>query len=145
MVARRTVEDAWTEWFNPHCLQAMRSNMSVQLVTHTPDRVLSYMTKGHEGPDDGIMPETEEALDKTSGPYASYAAKIAGRVRSMTEISLAEAYHKIDPELHMSDTNIKAVRIDTGFPDKRGTSFVRVDQGGTELPNCEGGYQQGRG
>ena len=50
------MEDAWSEWYNPHCLEAMRSNMSVQLVTHTPDRVLIYMTKGH---DDGIMSDTE--------------------------------------------------------------------------------------
>ena len=141
LVSRRRVQDAWTEWFNPHCLEAMRSNMSVQLVTHTPDRVLMYMTKGHEGHDERVS-DVEKALKETVGPYASYAAKVAERARNMTEISIAEAYHKIDPELHMSDTNIGAVRIDTRFPDKRGTSFVRVDQGGTELPNREGEYQK---
>ena len=127
------MEDAWTEWYNPHCLEAMRSNMSVQVVTHTPDRVLTYMTKGH---DDGIMSDAEEVLDETSGLYASYVAKIAGRMRSMTEISLAEAYHKIDPELHMSDTNVEAVRIDTFFPDRRGNLFrpCRPGRDGTPEP-----------
>ena len=75
MVAKRRVEDAWTEWYNPHCLEAMRSNMSVQLVTHTPDRVFTYMTKGHEGHKEGVS-DIEKALKETVGPYASYAAKV---------------------------------------------------------------------
>ena len=73
MVAKRRVGDAWTEWYNPHCLEAMRSNMSVQLVTRTPDRVLAYMTEGHEE----RVSDVEKALKETIGPFALYAVSPA--------------------------------------------------------------------
>ena len=46
LVSERRVDEAWVVEYNPHCLEAVQSNMAIRLVMHTPNFVIDYITKG---------------------------------------------------------------------------------------------------
>ena len=48
LVSKRKVAEAWVVSYNPYCLEAMRSNMAMELILYTPRRVLDYITKGNK-------------------------------------------------------------------------------------------------
>ena len=68
--------------------------------------------------------------------------KLAARAREMKEICEAEAFFRLDSQMHMSDSNVTTVWVNTDFPAMRKGSFVRVEEGGIELPNRPGEYQR---
>ena len=43
--AAKDVKEAYVNDYNPYCLEAMRSNLAFELITHTPDKVTAYITK----------------------------------------------------------------------------------------------------
>ena len=68
--------------------------------------------------------------------------RLAARAREMREICESEAFFRIDRQMHMSDSNTFTVWVNTAFPAERKSSFVRVEEGGIELPNRPGEYQR---
>ena len=48
LVSERRVDEAWLVEYNPHCLEAMESNMAIRLVMYTLKCVIDYITKGEE-------------------------------------------------------------------------------------------------
>ena len=137
LVSRRAVSEAWVADFNPYCLEAMQSNMEVKLILATPGNVLSYVTKAGNA---GRRASVADALDG-QGP-SMQVKKIAARARDMREICEAEAFFRMDSQMHMSDSNVTTVWVNTDFPERRASTFVRVEDGGIELPNRPGEYQR---
>ena len=60
MVLKRSVIAAYVVDYNPFCLEAMRSNMSMALVTHTPEKVIEIITKSQNQNDSGIVSFLEQ-------------------------------------------------------------------------------------
>ena len=127
LVSERRVDEAWVVEYNPHCLEAMQSNMAIRLVMHTPNFVIDYITKGgrksrsksaaEEGVSDSV------AVRKLQEIGGADARKIAIRADKMREICQSEAFFRIDKDLHMTESNVKVAWIDTSFPHKRGSTF----------------------
>ena len=137
LVSRRLPEEAMVADYNPYCLEAMQSNMEVKLILATPVKVLGYVTKGgRAGKNDFVA----DALDRQR--FSSHGKRLAARAREMREICESEAFFRLDRQMHLSDSNASTVWVNTDFPAGRKSSFVRVEEGGIELPNRPGEYER---
>ena len=119
----------------------MRSNQAVEVVLHTPEKVVDYVTKAR------IKPKIHEELAKefkTNSENIS-GQKIAERVSQYRQVSLAEAYFRIDNSLTLAYTNLDVVFVSTKFKDLRAYNYVKVDEGGIELPGKDGKFVKSKG
>ena len=136
LVSRRAVAEVWVADYNPYCLEAMQSNMEVKLVLATPNTVLRYVTKGGKT-GHNTSRVVNALLDQE---FSIYATRLGNRAQDMNEICESEAFFRLDKQLHMSDTNVTTVWVNSGFPNERTSSFVRADAGGVALPARPGEY-----
>ena len=135
LVSQRHVSDAWVADYNPYCLEAMRSNMEVKLIMATPKEVLKYVTKASKTNDNQSI-----IVDKLKKENKSVSAqKVADRAAKSREVCQSEAFFRIDRNMHLADTNVTTVWLNSDFPDNRGSSYVRVAEG-IQLPNRPGEY-----
>ena len=140
LVLRRTVAESYVVDYNPYLLEAMRSNMEVRIVTHTPELVVDYVTKAKDKPSSQrVIQDIQEKGEPVT------AARIASRAQDYREVSLAEAFFRIDDTLKMSETNLRVVFASTNFPELRGTMYQRDAGGQFLLPGREGYFKKAEG
>jgi hypothetical protein len=137
LVLVRDVYEVFVATYNPYLMEAMRSNMEVNLVLYTPEVVLRYITKGKKTA--GNQVETVRELKKDDA-FANRRDMI-NRLKHMREVSEAEAYYRLDPELTLSSTNLSVDWVNTAFPQTRTASY-KLDDGddGVSLPGRPGCY-----
>ena len=140
LVLRRRVADTLIVEYNPHCLEALKSNMSIRLILHTPQQVFDYITKGSCIESGAQQMITKKLLELDENGVRD-AGKLAERTQKMREVCQSEAYFRIDKQLRMSESNVKVAWIDSRFPNLRASTFVAVDDGeGITLPHRTGEY-----
>ena len=81
-----------------------------------------------------------DALDRQR--FSSHGKRLAARAREMREICESEAFFRLDRQMHLSDSNASTVWVNSDFPAGTKSSFVRVEEGGIELPNRPGEYER---
>ena len=130
LVSERRVNEAWVVEYNPHCLEAMQSNMAIRLVMHTPNFVIDYITKGgrksrsksaaEEGVSDSV------AMRKLQEIGGDDARKIAIRADKMREICQSEAFFRIDRNLKLKlKLSVEVENLIFQFPSGQGINFTR--------------------
>ena len=140
LVMVRDVSEAYVSTYNPYLLEAMRSNMDVSLILHTPNDVLDYITKGGGNP---YLRQKNHSVKKVK---ALVGPRAAGRIDQMKEVSEAEAYFRLDPDLSLSDTNLTVEWANAVLPQNRTARYIRDD--GPEsvtLPGLTGRFVQTSG
>ena len=137
LVLVRDVNEVFVATYNPYLLEAMRSNMEVNLVLYTPEVVLRYITKGKKTTGTQLTTIRELKKDDTFANRKD----IINRLKYMREVSEAEAYYRLDPELTLSSTNLSVDWVNTAFPQTRTASY-KLDDGneGVSLPGRPGCY-----
>jgi hypothetical protein len=137
LVLVRDVSEVFVATYNPYLLEAMKSNMEVNLVLYTPDVVLRYITKS-QGRQDSSQVVNKLQEDQAS----SNAGNLVTRIKSMREVSEAEAYFRLDKDLTLSSTNLTVEWVNTAFPGIRTGSFKLNDghDEGIQLPGKPGTY-----
>ena len=136
IVLKRSVNAAYVVDYNPFCLEAMRSNMSMALVTHTPEKVIEYITKSQNQNDSGIVSFLEQKAP------SNCREQLVERAKCHRKVSLNEACYRIDNSLKLSETNIEVSFINIKFPEDRCSSFSRTVTGGFQLPGREGRFKK---
>ena len=96
----RRVEECWGVNYNPWLLKAARSNVEVEIVTHTPKSLYSYMTKGATSQ---TILQTADEVDSRGGRRMG---DMAGQLRlaveeGWREVSLTEAFFLLDRDLRL--------------------------------------------
>ena len=137
LVLVRDVYEVYVATYNPFLLEAMRSNMEVNLVLYTPEVVLRYITKSKKT--SGKQLSTVREL-RNDDAFANR-SNIINRLKHMREVTEAEAYFRLDPELTLSSTNLSVEWVNTAFPLIRTASY-KLDDGdsGVSLPGRPGRY-----
>ena len=130
IVYKRNVNECFIAEYNPYCLEAMQSSMSFEFITHTPEKVLDYITKSRVE-DKASMTE----FLKTNTPRYQKDCFLEHR-----KVSLNECFYRIDTELSLSDTNVNVCYIDARFPEKRSSVYSKIEVGGIKLFGKEGQY-----
>ena len=139
LVLRRRVADTWVVEYNPHCLGAMKSNICVRLILHTPQQVFDYITKGNDCGEDLVG----RKLQDLSAQGVVDAEIVAIRAKKMMEVCQSEAFFRMDNHLFLAENNVTVAWIDSRFPHKRGSSFVSAEDGeGITLPCRPGEYNR---
>ena len=136
LVLVRDVSETFVATYNPYLLEAMRSNMEVSLVLFTPEVLLKYITKSQGRPDSSHIVKRlreDQAISNTRD--------LSTRIKTMREVSEAEAYFRLDRDLSLSSTNLTVEWVNTAFPGSRTGSF-KLDDGpdGIPLPGKPGHY-----
>ena len=143
LVHQRKVDEAWVAEYNPYCLEKMKTNMAVKLVTKTPQKVVRYVTKGKgrkKGDDENSsFASIQHALENVDDPSSR---RLKKRVSEMVEVCQTEALFRIDPNLSMSTTNVPVTWINSSFPQRRGATYARVEEQGEELPDRIGEFER---
>ena len=137
LVLVRDVYEVFVATYNPYLLEAMRSNMEVNLVLYTPEVVLKYITKRKKTSSTQLATVRELKHDDTF----AHRRDIINRLKHMREVTEAEAYFRLDPDLTLSSTNLSVEWVNTAFPQTRTASY-RLDEGGdgVSLPGRPGFY-----
>ena len=102
--------------FNPWAMLAMKSNMEIDLVSHTPEALERYVTKGSQ--QRSLHLAIRELEERGSRQDLRTADRLGDEVRAgRHEVSLAEAFHLLDPQLHLtalSPTKVVFVSFNVG-------------------------------
>ena len=106
----RRVGECWGVSYNPWVLMSAKSNVEVELVTHTPQRLYSYLTKG------ATSQTILEMADEVESRGGSRMGDMAEQIRLVTEegwreVSLLEAFYRLDPSLHLYNSNCFLARV----------------------------------
>ena len=96
----RSVREGWMVNYNPWMLNMAKSNGEVELVTHTPQKLYSYVTKG--ATTQTILQMAEEVDSRGGRRMADMAEQLRLAVdEGWKEVSLAESFYRLDPGLHL--------------------------------------------
>ena len=107
---RRRVGECWGVNYNPWLLKEAKSNLEVEIVTHTPKSLFHYLCKG----------ATQQTLLMTADEVESRGGRrmgdMADQLRQMEdeswrEVSLTEAFYLLDRDLHLFTSNSPVVYV----------------------------------
>ena len=123
LVIQREVAEAYVVQYQPHILEASRANHSMEVITHTLDTVIDYITKRR-----GSSIEEAKKLARDLGKlgHKEKSAHILKTAADHREVTQSEAYFRIDPSLAMASTNLQVVFVNTKFPENRSRTYQRV-------------------
>ena len=100
-IPRRRVCEVFLAKFNPWAMLAMKSNMEIELVSHTPEALERYVTKGSL--QQSLHVAIEELEQRGSREDLRTAARLSENVRAgQHEVSMAEAFYLLDPRLQVT-------------------------------------------
>ena len=106
----RSVRECWGVNYNPWLLRKAKSNIEVELVTHTPQALYSYLTKGVTS--QTVLMMAEEVESRGGGRMADMADQLRLAVdEGWREVCLTQAFHLLDPGLHLSTSNWSVVKV----------------------------------
>ena len=107
-IPRRRVCEVLMAKFNPWAMLATKSNMEIDLVSHTPEALERYVTKGSQ--QRSLHVAIQELEERGSRQDLRTAARLGEEVRAgRHEVSMAEAFFLLDPRLHL--TNLSPTKV----------------------------------
>ena len=126
VILERQPCEAFVNNYNVNYMYAWQANMDIQVCTD-PYAVVSYISDYISKPDAGLTRMMRTALAETKGllndERIDYLKKAYLTHR---EICTSEAVYRISRGLHLRESNLKTVFIDSGFPQERSNLLRRV-------------------
>ena len=145
LVMQRDVAEAFVVQYEPHILEASKANHSMEIITHTLDSVISYVTKRGGN---CIEEAKKLARDLDNMGHEEKSAHILSTAADHREVTQSEAYFRIDPSLAMASTNLHVVFVNTKFPENRSRNYQRVgradgddDEAGVAIDGKQGKFK----
>ena len=100
-IPRRRVCEVFIGKFNPWAMLAMESSMEIDLVSHTPEALERYITKGSQ--QRSLQVAIEELEERGSRQDLRTADRLREEVKAgRHEVSMAEAFYLLDPRLQVT-------------------------------------------
>ena len=138
VILKRAPKDSYVMDYNPYCLEAIRSNMAMELVTHTPLKVIDYMTKAKDIENSSHLPFIEQKAP------SKCRKQIIERVRNHRKVSANEAFYRIDNTLRLSETNADVLFVNVKFPEHRFSTLFKVNEEGFKIPGKDGLFMKNK-
>ena len=125
-ILKRDVDEIFINNYNPHWMEAWDGNMDLQLcldyfsiITYMTD----YVTKPEKKTTD-ILKNVQKQKQKENATHKDMMYSLAQTYLTHREMGECEAYYKLDPDLHLKQSNIRTVFVTSGFPWNR-SNFLR--------------------
>ena len=106
----RQVSECWVVNYNPWLLRAARSNVEVEIVSHTVSQLQYYLSKGATS--QTIRQMAEEVHHRGGRKMGDMAEKLMlAAEEGWKEVSLTEALYRLDTGLHLHSSNCCVVSV----------------------------------
>ena len=119
IILKRHPKDRYMNNYNPEWIFAWNGNMDLQVCLDF-FQVISYITDYYSKDDSGtieyLKKAKKEMVDKNMSQQLRQMANTFLSHRRMGE---AEAVYRVTPDMHLSESNIKCVYVQTGWPETR--------------------------
>ena len=138
IILRRSPKDSFIMDYNPYCLEAIRSNMAMELITHTPMKVIDYITKAKDIENSSHLPFFEQKVP------SSNRKQIIDTAKNHRKVSINEAFYRIDNSLRLSESNVDVVYLNIKFPEDRSSTVSKVKDSGFEIPGRDGLFMKNK-
>lgn len=140
VILKRRVCEANINNYNPEWLKNWDGNMDLQVCLDF-FAITTYITDYYTKSESAMAAELKAAFKRCAGmerkAQMKYLVETFLRTRQMGE---SEAFYRILPQLHLSESDIKCVFVSTGFPWNRSTFLVK--QGKDKLIEDEDEVEQ---
>ena len=123
VILKRSVADIFINNYNQEWLRAWNGNMDIQMcLDHFA--IATYITDYYTKDESGTTKFLKEAGKQSFSSLKEKMACLAHVFLSHRQMGLSEAFYRILPSLHLSESNIKCKFVHTGFPENR-SKFLR--------------------
>ena len=110
LLPRRQVSECWVVNFNPWHLLTAKSNVELDLVTHTLSSLQAYLTKGATY--QSILEMAEEVESRGGGRMGDMAERLRLAAEDgWKEVSLTESFYRLDSGLQLSTCNCPVIKV----------------------------------
>ena len=115
IILKRDVAETMVNNYNPEWILNWNANMDIQLCLDF-FAIITYISDYYSKDDSGTMRHIKEAL-KSAGnePLLKRLSLVVQKFLTHRQIGESEAYYRILPHLHMKESNVEAVFVQTGF------------------------------
>ena len=126
IVMKRAVDEIYVNNYNPEWIRAWNGNMDLQVCLDY-HAVITYITDYYSKDESGTMDFLKQAARENSHKDRTELMRLLSQVfLTHRQNGECEAYYKIFPNLHLTDSNVKTVFVATNFPDQRYKFLVKV-------------------
>ena len=139
IIMKRDPNEAYINNYNPEWLKAWDGNMDITvcldyfaIITYITD----YYTKTESGVTKAINAAMKASKERGDDMTATM-RHLAHTFLKSREMGESEAYYRIFPHLHLSQSNIKCIFVNTGFPENRSTMVMPVKEKSTIPTKCD--------
>ena len=157
IVLKRTVDEIYVNNYNPEWIKAWNGNMDLQVCLDY-FAIITYITDYYSKDESGTLQFLIEAMKESTSKQPEERMRIIANTYSTHRLKGEfECVYSIDPNMHLTDSNIKTTWIDTGLPDTRrkllrkisdedepgdgtSTEHVQTDPNAITIPGKEGRY-----
>ena len=126
IILKRTVQEMWVNNYNPEWILAWNGNMDIQLCLDF-FAICTYITDYYTKDETGTMTHLIKAVKECHGKGQKETMRaLANEFSTHRQVGESEAYYKLFPELHLTESSVKTVFVAGGFPHKRHTFLRKV-------------------
>lgn len=125
---KRTVNEIYVNSYNPEWIEAWNGNMDIQVCLDYYS-IITYITDYVTKTDNQLMFHLIKALKENKGSSKLDKMKaIKNTFLTHRQIGESEMYYRINPEMHLKDSNVKCVFVSTAQPDNRSRFLQKVNE-----------------
>ena len=132
LVLKRQVNERFVNSYNPEILKAFDSNTDFQVAFDAyavATYMINYVSKDESGMTDFLRKALSSAKDMPDKEKINVLKKCYLTHR---QIGAPEAVYRLIQNMHLKDSNISTVFVQSGFPENRTTFFRKVSEDGDE-------------
>ncbi len=127
IILKRQVKDAFINNYNEEWLRAWNGNMDLQICL---DRfaIVTYITDYYSKDESGTTKVLKEAANQNFSNIRDKMKCLAQVFLTHRQVGLCEAFYRIMPSLHLSESNVKCIFVQTGFPWNRSRFLEKISK-----------------
>ena len=132
VVLKRSPKEMYINNYNPEWIKAWDGNMDLSVCLDF-FAVVTYITDYYTKSESGMMSNMKDAAKQCAGKDRKEQMKyLVHTFMTSRQMGESEAYYRLFPHLHLSESNLKTIFVSTGFPWNRSKFSVRVQEQGKE-------------
>ena len=118
----------WVNNYNPEWILAWNGNMDIQLCLDFY-AICTYITDYYTKDETGTLTHLIRAVKECHGKGQKETMRaLANEFSSHRQVGESEAYYKLFPELHLTQSSVKTVFVAGGLPHKRSVFLRKVNK-----------------
>jgi len=134
VIHKRDVDEININNYNPEWIHSWNGNMDIQLCLDF-FAIITYISDYYAKDDSGTMKHIKEALQKVENEgLRNKLAIVANQFLTHRQIGESEAYYRLLPHLHLKESNVETVFIQTGFKQNRSKFLKKLTD--DEVRHC---------